>query len=237
VGGAIANPMIGDSTGHVFIYPEEKIVSLGDTFHLYIAIDTLSLVKSIFFDIEVDTTIAKVIGAMREPFYSGSNGVFFKCNDTVHTFPGVGVRHVYEIQGSLLGPEVHVNGPGRLVRLDLVARKAGMSGVIFRRVRLVDPSLQEIVRQDSLHGLIIVCPTSAMFGDADFNGFINITDAVYIVNYIFAGGPPPFPITLVGDADCNEMVNISDVVYLVSYIFSGGSPPCSPCAPRNVKGL
>lgn len=62
-------------------------------------------------------------------------------------------------------------------------------------------------------------------GDADGNGQLTISDAVYLINYIFAGGPAPNPV-LRGDADCSNVVNISDVVYLIRYIFAGGPPPC-----------
>lgn len=65
-------------------------------------------------------------------------------------------------------------------------------------------------------------------GDADSNGIVNISDAVYLIAYIFGGGPPPDPL-LAGDADCNEIVNISDAVYLIAYIFGGGPAPCEGC--------
>ena len=63
-------------------------------------------------------------------------------------------------------------------------------------------------------------------GDADGNGMVNIADVVYLINYIFAGGPAPNPL-LAGDVDCNGMVNIADVVYLINFIFGGGPAPCA----------
>lgn len=68
-----------------------------------------------------------------------------------------------------------------------------------------------------------------MPGDADGNAIINISDAVYLIAFIFAPpSPPPTPYPLCsGDADCNCIVNISDVVYLISFIFGGGPAPCS----------
>jgi hypothetical protein len=65
-------------------------------------------------------------------------------------------------------------------------------------------------------------------GDADGNGMVNIADGVYLISYIFGGGPPPSPL-LVGDCDCNEIVNVADVVYLITYIFGGGPEPCAAC--------
>jgi hypothetical protein len=66
-------------------------------------------------------------------------------------------------------------------------------------------------------------------GDADGNAAISISDAVKIVNYIFAGGSAPSPIES-GDADCNGSIAISDAVFIINYIFaSGPPPPCSGC--------
>jgi hypothetical protein len=65
-------------------------------------------------------------------------------------------------------------------------------------------------------------------GDMNHDGQVNITDAVYGITYIFAGGPAPNPLGA-GDVDCNGFVNISDVVYLINYIFSGGPAPNANC--------
>ena len=218
-----------DSTGNVFIFPEEKIVSLNDTFSLYIAIDTVLDVKSYFFDIEVDTTVIKLIGANKEPFFNGPSGAFFFWTDTTHIFSGSQPTYVYELLASLFGPLVNVDGPGSLLRMTFVAVGHGASGVIFRQSDILDEVNVEIAMDDSLNGLVIVCPTTFMFGDADFNGMITVSDVVYLINYIFAGGPAPYPIRLVGDADCNGAISISDAVHLINYIFAGGPAPCNPC--------
>ncbi len=65
-------------------------------------------------------------------------------------------------------------------------------------------------------------------GDADGTGAVNISDAVYLINYIFAGGPAPDPL-LAADVDCTGAVTISDAVYLIAFIFSGGPAPCAGC--------
>ena len=69
---------------------------------------------------------------------------------------------------------------------------------------------------------------SYICGDANSDGNVNISDAVYLIQYIFAGGPAPNPLTS-GDANCDGMVNISDAVYLIVYIFGGGPAPCAAC--------
>jgi len=65
-------------------------------------------------------------------------------------------------------------------------------------------------------------------GDADGSGAVDIDDIVYLVAYIFSGGPAPNPIEL-GDADCFGDIDIDDIVYLISYIFSSGPEPCAGC--------
>jgi len=64
-------------------------------------------------------------------------------------------------------------------------------------------------------------------GDTDGSGEIDIDDVVFLITYIFAGGPAPDPLEA-GDADCSGAIDIDDVVYLIAYIFSGGPPPGDP---------
>jgi hypothetical protein len=64
-------------------------------------------------------------------------------------------------------------------------------------------------------------------GDADGSSDVDIDDVVYLIQYIFAGGPAPDPLAS-GDADCAGGIDIDDVVYLINYIFQGGSAPCDP---------
>lgn len=65
-------------------------------------------------------------------------------------------------------------------------------------------------------------------GDVDASNTVNVSDVVYLINYIFSGGPAPYPPDS-GEVDCNGSVTISDAVYLISYIFSGGPAPCAAC--------
>jgi len=64
-----------------------------------------------------------------------------------------------------------------------------------------------------------------MAGDVNSDGDINVADAVYLINYIFKGGPAPKR-TSEADVDCDGDINISDAVYIINYVFKGGPPPC-----------
>jgi len=62
--------------------------------------------------------------------------------------------------------------------------------------------------------------------DGDAEGVIDISDLVYLVDYMFLAGPAPEALMA---ADCNGdgAVDISDLVWLVDYMFTGGpSPVC-----------
>jgi hypothetical protein len=62
-------------------------------------------------------------------------------------------------------------------------------------------------------------------GDVNGDGVTNITDVVYLINYLFIDGPAPVPYLETGDTDCDGMINATDVVYLINYLFVGGPPP------------
>ena len=64
-------------------------------------------------------------------------------------------------------------------------------------------------------------------GDVNYDGSINIADAIFIMNSIFKCYPAPNPYCL-GDANADGTCNIGDTVYLLDYIFRGGPPP-EPC--------
>ena len=61
-------------------------------------------------------------------------------------------------------------------------------------------------------------------GDATGDGSLSISDVFYLVNNLFAGGPPP-PSVCVGDANDDGHVDIGDVFFLVNYLFAGGPAP------------
>jgi len=63
-------------------------------------------------------------------------------------------------------------------------------------------------------------------GDADGNSLVNVSDAVYLISFIFSSGPAPMPLSA-GDVNCDGLANISDAVYLITYVFSGGTPPAA----------
>ena len=57
-------------------------------------------------------------------------------------------------------------------------------------------------------------------GDVDNDGGVDISDAVYLIQYIFAGGPAPANLCA-GDVTGDTIVDISDVIAILSFVFLG----------------
>lgn len=74
---------------------------------------------------------------------------------------------------------------------------------------------------------VMVIPDTAEYicGDANNDLAINVSDAVYIINYVFIGGNPPNPLAA-GDPNCDATCNVSDAVWIINYVFVGGNVPC-----------
>jgi outer membrane protein assembly factor BamB len=66
-------------------------------------------------------------------------------------------------------------------------------------------------------------------GDCNGDRVINVTDVVYLINYLFLVPPGPAPQPwAAGDVNCDGTINVTDVVYLINYLFlvPPGPPPC-----------
>lgn len=65
----------------------------------------------------------------------------------------------------------------------------------------------------------------ALCGDANSDGVVNVSDAIFLVNYIFIGGPEPQPLEM-SNTNCDTKVNLADIIYIINYVFKGGPAPC-----------
>jgi len=72
------------------------------------------------------------------------------------------------------------------------------------------------------HGISTGCCSIA--GDANDDGNTNVGDAVFLIGFIFKGGPAP-NCTEAADANNDGNVDVGDAVYLINFIFRGGAAP------------
>jgi hypothetical protein len=64
-------------------------------------------------------------------------------------------------------------------------------------------------------------------GDTNGDGALNITDGVFVLNFLFLGGKAP-PCKKAADTDDSGGLNITDGVYILNFLFTGGKAPPAP---------
>lgn len=63
--------------------------------------------------------------------------------------------------------------------------------------------------------------------DANDDGFTDLSDGVWILNYLFQGGPLN-PCLGAIDANGDGDIDTADAIYVIFYFFAGGDPPPAP---------
>jgi hypothetical protein len=106
------------------------------------------------------------------------------------------------------------------------AEYAASGGTCEIRV-VVDEDDIKIETDDSNNQDTTTVSFTAIRGDANGDGIIDVGDVVYVVSYLYKNGPAPAPLDA-GDANCDGIINVGDIVYLVSYLYRGGPPPGCP---------
>lgn len=109
----------------------------------------------------------------------------------------------------------------------IISGLSTVSGSFTFQVRATDLTYPSY--KDSITYAVDVQALAARPGDANFDGTVNVGDAVFIINFVFRGGPAPvIPDWADANADC--AINVGDAVYLVNYIFRSGPAPIVGCA-------
>lgn len=67
-------------------------------------------------------------------------------------------------------------------------------------------------------------------GDTDASGIIDITDAIFLLQHLFAGGQTPGCLES-ADAQNDGRIDITDAIVILTYLFLSGDPPASPGPP------
>jgi hypothetical protein len=64
-------------------------------------------------------------------------------------------------------------------------------------------------------------------GDSDASGDLNITDGIFVLNYLFLGGPTPACLEA-ANANDDALLNITDGIFILNFLFLGGTAPPAP---------
>ena len=66
-------------------------------------------------------------------------------------------------------------------------------------------------------------------GDANADGGINVSDPVFVLQYLFSGGKTP-PCVKAADADDDGETNVTDAIMILQHLFLQGDAPPEPSA-------
>jgi len=64
-------------------------------------------------------------------------------------------------------------------------------------------------------------------GDTNADGSLDLGDAIFLLNYLFASGQAP-PCVKAGDTDDGAVLDLGDAISLLNYLFATGAAPAAP---------
>jgi hypothetical protein len=108
-----------------------------------------------------------------------------------------------------------------------ILRTSAVRDLGWKTIDTTNPDDRMYYGYGKLSGLRAI--STLLRGDCNATGTINIGDVTYLMNYLFSGGPEPFPDKIYGDANCNGRLNVSDLTFLLNYLTGGGPAPAKPC--------
>ena len=182
--------------------------------------------------------VANVNNGLHQAHRGVSNGTWengvFDYSDLVDNYLPTYTRHWHEeakvpwLYNADTGIMISYDDPVSLaLKVDLV-REQRLGGVMLWDLSSDD---DENSLLSVLHEGLRQQPPAARFirGDCNTDAVIDLTDAVYLLNYNFTGGPPPTCIAACdADGDGEISGQVTDALYLLSFSFLGGAPPPAP---------
>jgi len=188
-----------------------------DTAHVRVKVPDLSVIAAdiIFAPSEPDTGEAVLISAKVRNIGTAASDSSILCFYVDQLDSSAQIGADYEL------PILQVNDSATI---SFMWNTEGLSGTHTIYVQ-VDPDRISIdSRRFNNSASATVYISSYVRGDVNGDGVIDISDVVYLLNYLFINGPAPDPLWL-GDATCDGLVDASDLVYLLNYLFAHGPAP------------
>ena len=73
-------------------------------------------------------------------------------------------------------------------------------------------------------------------GDANTDGDVVVTDAVFLLHFLFSGGNLKLECEKAADADDSGALELTDALFLLNFLFAGGPSPAAPHGACGVDG-
>ena len=131
-----------------------------------------------------------------------------------------------EIDIAYLRDSATLNGPGEIIILPIVPTGFGQTDIQLTNVLVFDRFNQQIPVNILGSTYARICQ---FVGDVNQSNIIDISDLVYVVDYMFNGGPIPLPSVWSANFNCDEFaIDISDLVAMVDWMFNNEPFLCDP---------
>jgi len=88
--------------------------------------------------------------------------------------------------------------------------------------------IKEVVKMCLASLVTVARDIGWIVGDPTWDGVIDLADVVFLINYLYKGGPAPDPLET-GDVTCNGEVSLDDVIFLINYLYRDGPAPPDSC--------
>ena len=90
------------------------------------------------------------------------------------------------------------------------------------------PYMKEVTKMCLATLITVARSYGYTIGDPTGDGNIDLADLVFLINYIYKGGPAPNPWQTC-DLTCDAQVGLDDVVFLINYLYKNGPAPPPSC--------
>ncbi|MBD3382530.1 MAG: hypothetical protein GF404_10075 [candidate division Zixibacteria bacterium] len=203
-------------TGEIYFSPDSVMAEPNDIIEIDIMADAnLNQIHCYKLMLYFDRNYLELIEVVEGSLLSDQGPTWLFVNDTMEQ---------YDIANCLLGPGLYANGPGHVVTLKLKTKSSGGGSELLLSDHIFQDTELDTIPSSASGGYVSI-ESNYTCGDANSDVNVDVSDAVYIINYAFAGGDAPNPVES-GDANCDSQIDVSDAVYLINYAFAGGNPPC-----------
>ena len=131
-----------------------------------------------------------------------------------------------EVDIAYLRDSATLDGPGEIMIVPVLPTGFGQTDIQITDVLVFDRFNQQIPIDVLGSTYARICQ---FVGDVNMDNSIDIADLVYVVEYMFEGGPEPMPSVWSANFNCDESpVDIADLVAFVGWMFNGEPYPCDP---------
>jgi len=223
IGGTAGSIQAQDPT--IEITPDTTYAEPGDTIVMTVsALDSFTSpfndgLKGIHMVLGFDDAVV-VPDTTASAFQPIEPGTLFPAGDSVTFFWNYlsGATSTLTVDIFFLPDTQTIEGPGELLKFQMNAVANGHTQVKFLELTLRDSKNRTIpVIRNGAYVEICIFP-----GDVNADGEVDPVDLAYLVDYFYAGGPPPVPLAS-GDVNCDGSVDPVDLAVMADYFYAGGT--------------